>query len=82
MPEAINNLKVHRFLAAPKIGKYLGFGVNAKYKFWIIVILYYYTHSNLTESAYSEKSKKPSIATFPIPLTPQLSPQLFSIIQC
>lgn len=33
MPEAITNLKMHRFLAAPKIGKYLGFGVGAKYKF-------------------------------------------------
>ncbi|CAK57951.1 unnamed protein product (macronuclear) [Paramecium tetraurelia] len=33
MPEVISNMKLHQCLAAPKIGKYLGFGINQKYKF-------------------------------------------------
>ncbi|CAD8113302.1 unnamed protein product [Paramecium sonneborni] len=33
MPDVINNMKLHQCLAAPKIGKFLGFGINQKYKF-------------------------------------------------
>ncbi|KAM3134659.1 hypothetical protein pb186bvf_013301 [Paramecium bursaria] len=33
MPAVISNLRAHKFLAAPKPGKFLGFGVNAKYQF-------------------------------------------------
>ncbi|CAD8199862.1 unnamed protein product [Paramecium octaurelia] len=33
MPEVASNMKLHQCLAAPKIGKFLGFGVNQKYKF-------------------------------------------------
>ncbi|CAD8083079.1 unnamed protein product [Paramecium primaurelia] len=33
MPEVISNMKLHQCLAAPKIGKFLGFGINQKYQF-------------------------------------------------
>ena len=46
MPEVITNMKLHQCLAAPKIGKFLGFGINQKYKFWIKSFNFYILSNN------------------------------------